>query len=232
MTPTQLAALATERLAAAADPVKAPQMAAYMKTDMPFYGVQKPARRVIERELKKAFRPATRAEYHQAIELLWEKPHREEKYTALFIGRSYKAYIDWESMPLYERLVRDGAWWDFVDEIATRLVGQVGLADPDRVRPLMDEWIEDDDMWIRRVAIIFQLKHKDATDVGRLERYCLERAHETEFFIRKAIGWSLREYSKTDPGWVREFLLRHRDRLSGLSFREGAKQLRRTGLLD
>lgn len=231
MRPAELAALATKRLAAAADPVKAPQMAAYMKTDMPFYGVQKPQRQVIERELKKAFRPATRDEYREAIELLWNRPHREEKYTALFIARSYKAFIDWESMDLYEHLVRTGAWWDFVDEVATRLIGHVGMSEPERVGPLMDTWIDDGDMWIRRVAIIFQLKHKGATDTERLERYCLERAHETEFFIRKAIGWALREHSKTDPAWVKRFLLAHRDELSGLSFREGAKQLRRTSLL-
>ena len=225
MTPAELTAFVSERLAAVADPSKAPQMAAYMKTDMPFYGVSKPARALIEREIRKRFKPTSRGDYLDGVERLWSLPHREEKYLALFVARSAKAFIDRESMPLYERLIRTGAWWDFVDEVAVRLVGRVVLDDPELGLPLMDEWIHDDDMWVRRTAIISQLKHKQATDAARLFRYCRARAPEKEFFIRKAIGWALREYSKTAPDAVRAFLDEHRDELSGLSLREGGKHL-------
>jgi 3-methyladenine DNA glycosylase AlkD len=122
-------------------------------------------------------------------------------------------------------MIVEGAWWDFVDDIAIRLVGMVLLDDRERMHPKLDRWIDDPNMWIRRTAILSQIKHRDRTDQDQLFGYCLKRADEKEFFIRKAIGWALREYAKTEPDAVREFALNHRDQLSGLSFREATKHL-------
>jgi 3-methyladenine DNA glycosylase AlkD len=220
-----------KELRAAADPPQAVVMARYMKTTTPFLGVQQPARKPIYREMKRRFSPANRREYEAAVLALWGLPHREEKYAAIELARQHVDSITLDSLPLYERMIREGAWWDLVDDPAAHLVGRVLLAERRPAKRILDRWIDDPDLWIRRTAILAQLRHKDQADAACLFRYCLRRAHETEFFIRKAIGWALRQYSYTDPDAVKTFLLKNRERLSGLSYREGAKRLIRAGLL-
>ena len=208
------------------DPRKAAEMAAYMKTDMPFYGVQKPQRELVYKELLWRFPITSRPEYEAAIEALWAQPHREEKYTAIHIARSYPDFITVSAVPLYKRLIREGAWWDLVDENAVHLVGHVLLHQRKTMKPKIEKWIDDRDMWIRRAALICHIKHKSKTDERQLLRHCRRRAHEKEFFIRKAIGWALREYAYTAPEAVRKFLRTHQEKLSPLSFREAAKHLK------
>jgi 3-methyladenine DNA glycosylase AlkD len=212
-------------LAKISDPERAAGMAAYLKTDMPFYGVPNPACKKIYREMRRRYPIESRAGYVAAIEALWSRPHREEKYCAIRVAMDYPEYITIGSVPLYRRMIEEGAWWDFVDDIAIRLVGRVLIDDRPRMHPKLDRWVDDQDLWIRRTAILSQIKHKDRTDQDQLFGYCLKRADEKEFFIRKAIGWALREYAKTEPDAVREFALNHRDQLSGLSFREATKHL-------
>jgi 3-methyladenine DNA glycosylase AlkD len=216
---------ATEALAAVAEPSKAKGMQAYMKTDMPFYGVQKSARVGILHDLVTAYPPSDRAEYEQLVLGLWRLPHREEKYLALGAARHFQQFVVPDSMPLYRRLIIEGAWWDLVDEVATHLIKDLVLGFPDEVWPVVDTWIDDDDMWLRRTAIICQVGAKDATDADRLFRFCSQRAFETEFFIRKAIGWALRQHARTDPEAVARFVTEHRARLSGLSYREATKHI-------
>jgi len=220
------------QLKALEDPEKAQKMAAYMKTDMPFYGVQKPQRAEIYKQIKKQFPLTQREAYEEAILALWHLPHREEKYTALYILGKYKRMVSLDSLPLYERLIREGAWWDFVDEIVGQAINPIHLKHRQTLRSTLDDWIEDDDFWIRRAAILSQLKHKKETNTQQLFYYCLRCCHEKEFFIRKAIGWALREYSKHAPEAVMAFLLEHQDKLSGLSFREGARLLKKNGIMS
>lgn len=215
-----------------ADAEKAPVMAAYMKTTMPFYGVQKPDREPISKAIKKGFKPADRHEYEATLRALWDLPYREEKYIALNYGCDFASLATIDTIPLYEELVREGAWWDFVDVIAGHMVGFLYKAHRKDVEPVMDAWIEDDDFWIRRTAILSQLRHKKETDAKRLFMYCLAQADEKEFFIRKAIGWALREYSYADPAAVKKFLLQNKNRLSNLSFKEGAKHLVKVGQME
>jgi 3-methyladenine DNA glycosylase AlkD len=212
-------------LAEAADPTKAEPMAAYMKTDMPFYGVQKAGRTPILRRLKREFVPTDIVEYHEAVTALWQLPHREEKYLALSYAGAFDEYVDTGSMLMYERIIVEGAWWDFVDEAAARLVGRVLFKEPLRTESTIRSWIGAQDMWLRRTSIICQLKHKDATDSALLADACTANLADTEFFIRKAIGWALREYSKTDPEWVSRYVADNRDSFSGLSYREATKYL-------
>ena len=212
-------------LAHGADPGKVAGMQAYMKTDMPLYGVQKPGRVQILRRLKKDFPPSTRAEYEDLVVALWELPHREEKYLAQGVAVTFEAFIVPESLPLYRRLITEGAWWDFVDDAATHLVRELVIRYPGEAWPVVDSWIDDEDLWLRRAAILCQVGARDRTGEERLFRFCAERAHEKEFFIRKAIGWALREYSKFDPGAVARFVTAHRDDLSGLSYREATRHL-------
>ncbi len=222
----------TSALTALADPANAAPMQAYMKTDMPFFGVKKPARKPIQREMKKRFSTSDRDVWERGVLALWGLPHREQKYLAIEFAKMHKSHAVPASLPLFERMIRQGGWWDLVDDMASNLVGQVWLTHRPWTGPRMDAWIEDEDLWIRRTAIIGQLRHKTETDEERLFRYCLARCHETEFFTRKAIGWALRQHSKCAPEAVREFLLTHRELLSGLSYREGSRHLVKTGAME
>lgn len=226
-----LADFVSSRFSELADANKAGPMASYLKTNMPFYGIQKPQRVPVFREMKRRFKPRSWHEYEKGVLALWSLPHREEKYAAIEYAQQYAEFINRNSILLYEHLIRVGAWWDLVDGIATLLVGRALRHERDFVSSLMEQWIDDDDFWIRRTAIIAQLKHKEHTDYKQLFDFCLRRATETEFFIRKAIGWALREYSKTSPARVRAFLLENQDVLSVLSFREGCKHMVRTGFI-
>lgn len=212
-------------LAEQANPEKAKGMQAYMKTDMPFYGVQKPARTEILRHIEREFPPTNREDYEELVTALWELPHREEKYLAQGVAGGFRQFIVPDSLQIYQRFIDDGAWWDFVDEAATHMIRELVLDHPNVTWPLVDTWVEHDNMWRRRAAIICQVGAKDRTDADRLFAFCTARAHETEFFIRKAIGWALREYAKTDPGAVAAFVNAH-DELSALSHREATKHIR------
>ncbi|HEX2420755.1 MAG TPA: DNA alkylation repair protein [Acidimicrobiia bacterium] len=212
-------------LGALADPAKAAPMQAYMKTDMPFYGVPKPARLPIARELKRRFPPADAGQYRRNVLALWNLPHREEKYLAVGYARQFPAFVTFDQIDLFERLIVEGGWWDLVDELASPIVSRVVLIQRQQMGPVLERWIESPVLWLRRAAIICHNGHRDATDWPQLSDFCLRRAHEKEFFIRKAIGWALREYARTNPAAVRDFLRRHGDRLSGLSYREAAKHL-------
>ena len=228
----QLVEFVRERFRGLASAANAAPMAAYMKTATPFYGIKKPDRMPVYREMKKRFTPSSRREYEAGARALWRLAYREEKYAAIEFARQSEAFITIQSFPLYQRLVREGAWWDLVDDVAIRLVGRAQLKQRAKVRPVMRRWIDDEDLWVRRTALLSQIGHKQRTDQRQLFGHCLRRAGETEFFIRKAIGWALRDYSYTAPEAVRDFLVANRGRLSGLSFREGAKQLVRAGFMD
>ena len=218
-----------DRLAAAGNHERAAQMAAYMKTDMPFFGVPAPQRRALEATLKKAVSVTSRETYTDLVLDLWGYEEREMKYAAIGMARAFKRWNDVPSMSLYRQLIQEGQWWDFVDEIAHHLVGACYQKHPEDIAPMMDEWVEDTNMWIRRTALISQSPRKEHTDAERLFRYCDALAAEKEFFIRKAIGWALRDYSYVAPQSVYDYLLSRRDTLSGLSFREGARVLVKRG---
>jgi len=217
-------------LAALANPENASGMATYLKTDMPFFGVKRPDCSRIFKEAMRRYPVATRAEYERGVRDLWARPQRETKSMAIFLARAVPRYISPPSLPLYRKLIAEGAWWDFVDEVAAHLVGTLLLEHRDRIAPVMEEWIDHPDMWLRRSALLAHLRHKDKTDEATLFDHCLRRAGEREFFIRKAIGWVLRQYARTAPDAVRGFVLAHHDVWSGLTFREATKHLGATDL--
>jgi len=196
-----------------------------MKTDMAFYGVQSPGLVPIIRHVIKDFSPSTRADYEKLVLALWRLPHREEKYIAQRVAVRHRRFIVPASLPLYRRFIVEGAWWDFVDEASTHMIRELVLEHPARVWPKMDTWISHDNMWLRRSSIICQVGAKERTDADRLFSFCQQRAFEKEFFIRKAIGWALREYAKTDGDAVAAFVTDHRGELSGLSYREATKHI-------
>ncbi|HEU4895688.1 MAG TPA: DNA alkylation repair protein [Acidimicrobiia bacterium] len=222
---SELVEYVSTALAEQADPAKAAGMQAYMKTDMPFYGVQKPGRAAILREIAKRFSPKAHHEYLDAVDALWRLPHREEKYLAQAVAARFRDFIVPDSLPLYRRFIVEGAWWDFVDETATHMIRELVIEYPAEIWEVVEGWSVDEDMWLRRTAIICQVGAKGRTDHERLFRFCAARAHEREFFIRKAIGWALRDYARTDPEAVARFVTEHREELSPLSVREASKHI-------
>jgi 3-methyladenine DNA glycosylase AlkD len=225
----ELARYVTAELKRLADPSKAPAMAAYMKTTQPFFGVPTPIRTAMLKQMGDKFAPVDQGSYARSVTALWNLPRREERYCAITFARRYEQFVTPASLPLYARMIREGAWWDFVDEIAVNLIGAVYGNFRAQTRPIIEQWIDDEDMWIRRTALLSHMKHKKQTDAAQLFKHCLKLSHEREFFIRKAIGWALREYSKTDPRAVRAFLTKNRKQLSNLSYAEGSKHLARAG---
>lgn len=201
-------------------------MAAYMKYRSPFYGVGAPlVRPIISRIVKEYGRGRSRDEFEALIAALWNEPEREPKYLALGVARRLKEHHVPESLPFFERLIVEGDWWDLVDAAATHLVGSAIRQHSVEVWPVVDAWVESPNLWLRRTTLICQLGRKDETDAARLFDACRRLAHETEFFIRKAIGWGLREYARTDPEAVRGFVLAHTEQLSELSIREATKHI-------
>ncbi|WP_233213559.1 DNA alkylation repair protein [Mycobacterium hubeiense] len=214
-------------LAALADPAKAPDMQRYMKSDMPFRGVQKPARAKLAARLFVEHPLADVDVWVATVLELWHgAEYREERYMAVDLT-GYRRYTKWQEpsrLPLYEELIVTGAWWDFVDELASKRIGLLLRRYPGAVTPLMREWSEDTDRWKRRASIICQLGAKRDTDVELLT-HCIEaNLDDPDFFLRKGIGWALREYAKTDPDWVRVFVDAH-PALSPLSRGEATKHL-------
>ncbi|PSL45240.1 3-methyladenine DNA glycosylase AlkD [Saccharothrix carnea] len=214
-----------QALTAVADPVKAPEMRRYMKSAMPFLGVPKPVRARTLKDVFAAHPFASREEWVAAVLEVWRGAEfREERYAALDLAGRHPKWRGVDLLPVYDELVVTGAWWDFVDEIASRLVGPLLRAFPDEVTPVMRAWARDDDRWRRRVAVICQLGSKAATDLDLLTCAIEANADDPDFFLRKGIGWALRQHSRVDPDWVRAFVESHPG-LSGLSKREALKHL-------
>lgn len=220
-------------LAQAGDPERAIGQQRYMKSAMPFRGLTSPLLRSTLRPIlaDPALSLADRTAWEATIRTLWDEARfREERYAALALAghRRYRAFRDVSTLALHDYLARTGAWWDLVDDIATHHVAPVLLAHRREATPVVRGWAEDDSLWVRRTAILAQLPAKTSTDRALLA-HCLEAnlpgsPFGAEFFIRKAIGWALREFAKTDPQWVVEFAAMHE--LSPLSRREALKHLR------
>jgi len=214
-------------LAARADRAKAPAMQAYMKSAMPYRGVATPGMRALCREVYGATRLASFAAWRDTILALWRgAAFREERYAALELAghRFYRDHQTMTALPLYETLIVDGAWWDYVDTIATHRLPEILAAAPAPMRTAMRAWARSGDLWKRRSAILCQLPCKRATDLALLADCLAPSLDARDFFLRKAIGWALREYAKTDPAFVRRYVRQHADRLSPLSQREALRR--------
>jgi 3-methyladenine DNA glycosylase AlkD len=215
-------------LAEAANPAKAPKMQAYMKSAMPYYGVSAPEQKAIWKRILRANTLPSQREWQRAALALWRgAAFREERYAAMALTdlRTYAAYRTMASVPMFEEMIVSGAWWDFVDAIATHQLGDVLRAEPEPMSRLIRRWASDDHMWKRRAAILSQIRFKGDTDLDLLYECIEPNIAHTDFFIRKAIGWALRQYAWHDPREVKRYVKANRARLSGLSIREAMKNL-------
>ncbi|WP_439901565.1 DNA alkylation repair protein [Microbacterium azadirachtae] len=222
---TSSSALATEireALRAAADPALAPGQQAYMKSAMPFLGVRVPDARRIATQAARGIVDVD--ELRDAALDLWRAAgYREERYAAqaLMALKPLRGRLD--LLDVHEEMIRTGAWWDHVDEVAHRLADLLD-AHPAELSVELRVWADDEDLWIRRAAIIAQLQRKDRVDHALLSDVIEANLGDEEFFIRKAIGWALRDHARADPDWVRAFVDAHPS-LSPLSRREALKHL-------
>lgn len=199
-----------------------------MKSTMPYRGVTMPEVRRIAKTALKEYPLRDQSHLIATVTGLWDNAeHREERYAALTILQvpKHRPWRDLTLLPLYEHLVITGRWWDLVDDIATHAIGELLRAHPAEVAPVMRFWASDDDLWRRRAALVCQVGAKSETDADLLGDIITPAMDEQDFFVRKGIGWALRDYARTDPDWVGAFVVEHAYELSPLSIREATKHL-------
>ena len=210
-----------KELKAVAIPNDAVAMKAYMKNKFEFLGVKTPARRKL---VKAFFKQQTDSVIDwNFINEAWNNPYRELQYVALDYLEIRKKLLVPSDLPRLKKLAQTKSWWDTVDFL-DRLVGSIIARFPETKATILS-WSCDEDIWLRRLAIDHQLLRKEETDTELLEKILVNNLGQTEFFINKAIGWALRDYSKTNPNWVKDFIERHRAEMAALSIREGSKYL-------
>ncbi len=211
-------------LEAVADPDRVESMTRYMRDQFPFLGVASPELRQAIKPLLAEARTMAGDDLVALADRLWAQPEREFQYVATLVLRRAITALEAHHLDDLEALITTKSWWDTVDSLAAWSVGPLVRANPE-LTATMDDWIDHDDIWLARTAILHQLSYKGATDPDRLFLYAERRAADTEFFIRKAIGWALRQYARQEPDRVRSFVEANRDRLSGLTVREATKHL-------
>ncbi len=226
--PTRLLLTLRRGLAAHGDPERARGARAYMKSAMPFHGVGAVPLRAICRgafavlELRDAgaFR-------REVLGVFRGAEFREEVYSAVELARwkAFARFRNLDALPVWEEMVVAGAWWDVVDPVAAHLLGELLRREPRALRRAILAWARSGDLWKRRAAILCQLGFKEKTELDLLYAAIEPSLASKEFFLRKAIGWALRQYARTDPVEVRRYVAANADRLSGLSRREATKHL-------
>lgn len=212
-----------------ANPQKALGMQAYMKSQMPYWGIPMPLMRTLSKNIFKQFPLISKNKWKKTVLFLWNHAsHREERYAALELAKDKRAK-NWHTisvLPLYRSMIVSGAWWDFVDTMAHQL-WQILSNDPTKMKSKMLVWSHDENIWVRRSAIICQLGAKEKTDFDFLEQCMKPSFSSKEFFLQKAIGWALRQYAWVNPQAVKKYLEKNRHQLSSLSYREASKNLQK-----
>ena len=224
----EAAALAvTDGLRPLGTPGRAAQEKRYLKSDLDFLGVAVP-------DLRRVVKAAVRG--HQGLDAqgmvawaaaLWREPVHERRAAAVEILTLAAPRLAASDLGVLERLLRDSRTWAYVDGLAGNVAGEIALRDPAGAWPRIDAWAVDDDFWVRRSALLSLLRgiRAGTPDLARFTRYAEPMLAEKEFFIRKAIGWVLREVSKRDPQWVADWTARHATVISGVTFREAVRRL-------
>ena len=204
------------------DKENAAQMAKYMRDQFVFYGLPTPKRKALYKDFLKEEKKSGQIDW-AFLDRCYEDEHREFQYLVCDYLTVMDNFLAYDDIPRIKAYIKCKSWWDTTDSL-DRVIGQIGLRDS-RVDALMLEWSLDDDFWVRRVAIDHQLCRKEKTNTELLEKILVNNFGSDEFFINKAIGWSLRDYSKTNPEWVRAFVEKHADRMSKLSVKEAGKYI-------
>lgn len=205
-----------------ADPLKAKKMAAYMKNQFLFYGIPSPNRKALYKDFLKEEKIKKIVDW-ALLDQCFEDEHREFQYFACDYLVALAFYIPFEELDRIKAYIQKGNWWDTTDAL-DQVIGKIGLRDT-RIKQAMILWSRSDELWIKRAAIDHQLLYKEKTDTQLLETILLNSLGSNEFFINKAIGWALRQYSKTNPRWVESFIKQHHVALSSLTIKEASRYL-------
>ncbi|WP_375562695.1 DNA alkylation repair protein [Bernardetia sp. OM2101] len=209
-----------------ANPKIAAQQKAYMRNQFEYVGIKTPQRRELQKPfLSKEFLPK-KSELHQIVKILWQKPQRDYQLFAQELAFKYKKELEKEDIALFEFMILNKSWWDTIDFIAPKLVNQYFKSFPKERDFYIEKWLESKNIWLQRSAILFQLKDKENIDTHLLTSITISLIPSKEFFINKAIGWILREYSRTNPNWVIDFVEKNESELSNLSKREALRLLK------
>jgi 3-methyladenine DNA glycosylase AlkD len=225
---SRLARAARKALRDAGDPAKAPIMQAYMKSSMPYRGVHVPQVKKVARTVFSAHRIESFADWRDTILELWRGArYREERYLAIELAgySAYRKFRTLDAMPMYEEMITSGAWWDYVDSIASHRLGELLRLHPAKMGRVLRTWAKSDNMWKRRSAILAQLGFKADTDLKLLYDCIRPSIRSKEFFLRKAIGWALRQFARVDTKEVSRYVAEHDTQLSPLSKREALKNV-------
>ena len=226
MAPQQFLLAVQRALAPLADETRAEAMKAYLLNQFEFLGLPAPVRRAAVKGIGNV-RWQSADDLLTTAELLWQKPQREYRYTAVDLLRKHSAMLSVSNLPALQALLLRESWWETVDGLSAVIAEVLYAAaqqKPDAAQ-VMDAWLKHPSFWVRRSAMLHQLGWRLDTDTTRLFDYAQQLADEKEFFIRKAIGWALRDYARWNPQAVTDFLVQHRTNLSGLTMREAAKHL-------
>jgi 3-methyladenine DNA glycosylase AlkD len=200
---------------------KAAPMAKYMKDRYPFYGIKSPERNAILRKFIAENKIPD--DWQETIKLCWSEVEREMQYIGMELAyRCRKRFIK-SDLELFHFIITEKSWWDTVDFIASNIIGHYFLTFPDQIQPITGKWSASPNMWLNRTCLLFQLKYKGDTDFKLMQDLILQHSHSDEFFIRKAIGWALRQYTKTSPGEVQAFVAE--TELKPLSKKEALKHI-------
>ena len=226
MTPKQFVLAVQRAFTPLADGARAAHMKAYLLDQFEFLGLPAPVRRQAVKDIGK-LQWQSADDVLAAAELLWQKSQREYRYTAVDLLRKHSALLRVNDLPALQALLLRDAWWETVDGLSAVIaeVMHAGVQQQPNIAVAMDAWLKHPSHWVRRAAMLHQLGWRLDTDTTRLFAYAQQLADENEFFIRKAIGWALRDYARWNPQAVTEFLMQHRANLSGLTVREAAKHL-------
>lgn len=212
-----------------ANPSNALAMKKYMKGQFAYYGLKRPERTALEKTFYAHMKLPPKEQMTPLVLRAWNYPEREWKYVAMTFMEKYKKHWEESDVELLEQLILSESWWDTVDIISIRMVGYFFLKYPHLIEPKTVSWVNSENIWLNRAAILFQLKYKEQTDWERLQSYILKHNTSKEFFSQKAIGWALREHSKKFPKRVRIFIKQNEHQLATLSKREGMKHINKNG---
>lgn len=204
------------------DEQNAVKMSSYMRNLFTFYGLPTPKRKTLYKELLKSEKKNKVIDW-AFLDKCYKDEHREFQYLVMDYLSAMQKFLTFDDVPKIEKYIRTKQWWDTIDGF-DRIVGNIAFVD-DRINNLMLKWSTDEDFWVRRIAIDHQLCRKEKTNIELLEKILVNNFGSKEFFINKAIGWSLRNYSKTNPDWVRAFIEKYKNQMDKLSVKEAGKYL-------
>lgn len=226
MTPQAYIDLVTARYEEIRKPSKAKEMSAYMRNLFPYLGINKPERVQLNKEIFPIIKQIVNEDFLKEIVLLcWQKQEREYQYFAMDLLQKYFDHLSPRFMPLITYMAMQKSWWDSIDLLAIKIVSRLVSKFPE-LQQTIDEFGVHEYLWLRRIAIIYQIPFKRKTNTQLLFRFCLHNATDKDFFIRKAIGWALREQTKSDPQSVIDFVSKYEEILSPLSKKESLKKIK------